>query len=205
MRPFRPPRGGSPPAALSALLRATHLLGLALGSALGRLRESGATAADVRTGRRKRPAPQDDARGCRDPRGTLGQGARAPSPALPARAALPNPAYPEFPRPVATRDGGDVSGVDETIARWEMETTSPDGEDPTSPGCSESSRPALRRRGEGRREDDGAGRVRRERSDRTDAGASRLEAVGADGGTDSQGAAAISPAAGGGLGRAASR
>ena len=33
------------PAALPALLRATHLLGLALGSALGRLRESGATAA----------------------------------------------------------------------------------------------------------------------------------------------------------------
>ena len=45
MRPFRPLRDGSPPAALPALLRATHLLGLALGSALGRLRESGATAA----------------------------------------------------------------------------------------------------------------------------------------------------------------
>jgi hypothetical protein len=55
MRTSRPPRGGSPshavgghsldPAALRALLRATHLLGLALGSALGRLRESGATAA----------------------------------------------------------------------------------------------------------------------------------------------------------------
>jgi hypothetical protein len=55
MRSFRPPRSGSPdrsapgglldPAALPALLRATHLLGVALGSALGRLRESGATAA----------------------------------------------------------------------------------------------------------------------------------------------------------------
>jgi hypothetical protein len=33
------------PAALPALLRATHLLGLVLGSALGRLRDSGATAA----------------------------------------------------------------------------------------------------------------------------------------------------------------
>jgi len=33
------------PAAISALGRATHLLGLALGSALSRLRESGATAA----------------------------------------------------------------------------------------------------------------------------------------------------------------
>jgi hypothetical protein len=45
MRFFRPLRDGSPPAALSALLRATHLLGLALGSALGKLRESGVTAA----------------------------------------------------------------------------------------------------------------------------------------------------------------
>jgi transposase InsO family protein len=55
MRTFRPPRGGSfgdavlrrslDPPALPALLRATHLLGLAFGSALGRLRESGATVA----------------------------------------------------------------------------------------------------------------------------------------------------------------
>lgn len=45
MRSFRPPRGGSLPAALPALLRATHPLGLALGSAFGRLRESGVTAA----------------------------------------------------------------------------------------------------------------------------------------------------------------
>src|SRR5450759_1220586 len=45
MHTSRPPRGGSSPAALPALLRASHLLGLALGSALGRLRESGATAA----------------------------------------------------------------------------------------------------------------------------------------------------------------
>jgi transposase InsO family protein len=45
MHSSQPPLGGSPPAALPALLRATHLLGLALGSALGRLRESGATAA----------------------------------------------------------------------------------------------------------------------------------------------------------------
>jgi DNA-binding transcriptional regulator YiaG len=57
MRSFWPPRGGSPGhtlggrshdlAALPALLRATHLFGLALGSALGRLRESGATAAKL--------------------------------------------------------------------------------------------------------------------------------------------------------------
>ena len=41
----RPPQGASPAAVLPALLRATHLFGLALGSAFGRLRESGATAA----------------------------------------------------------------------------------------------------------------------------------------------------------------
>jgi len=45
MHSSRPLRDGSPPAALPALLRATHLLGLALGSALGRLRETGATVA----------------------------------------------------------------------------------------------------------------------------------------------------------------
>jgi uncharacterized protein (TIGR00106 family) len=45
MRSFRPPRGGSSPAALPALLRASHLLGLAFGSALGKLRNSGVTAA----------------------------------------------------------------------------------------------------------------------------------------------------------------
>ena len=55
MRSLRPIRRGSSvhgvrgrslgPAALPALLRATHLFGLALGSALGRLRESGVTAA----------------------------------------------------------------------------------------------------------------------------------------------------------------
>jgi putative transposase len=46
MRISRPPRSGDP-APLPALLRATHLLGLALGSALGKLRESGATAAKM--------------------------------------------------------------------------------------------------------------------------------------------------------------
>jgi hypothetical protein len=45
MHSSRPPRGGSSSAALPALLRASHLFGLALGSALGRLRESGVTAA----------------------------------------------------------------------------------------------------------------------------------------------------------------
>jgi len=45
MHSSRPPRGGSSLAALPALLRASHLFGLALGSALGRLQESGVTAA----------------------------------------------------------------------------------------------------------------------------------------------------------------
>src|ERR1039458_2394158 len=45
MHSSRPPRGGSSPAALPALLRASHLFGLALGSALGKLRDSGVTAA----------------------------------------------------------------------------------------------------------------------------------------------------------------
>jgi hypothetical protein len=35
MHSSRPPRGGTVPAALPALLRATHLFGLALGSAMG--------------------------------------------------------------------------------------------------------------------------------------------------------------------------
>jgi transposase InsO family protein len=45
MRSFRPPRSDSPPAALPALLHATHLFGLALGSALGKLRDTGVTVA----------------------------------------------------------------------------------------------------------------------------------------------------------------
>jgi putative transposase len=45
MRPFRPLRDASPPAALPALLQATHLLGLSLGSALGKLRDAGVAAA----------------------------------------------------------------------------------------------------------------------------------------------------------------
>jgi hypothetical protein len=47
MRTSRPPQGASPPAALPALLRASHLLGLALGSAFGKLRDSGTTAAKL--------------------------------------------------------------------------------------------------------------------------------------------------------------
>src|SRR5450756_3247608 len=45
MHSSRPLRDGSSPAALPALLHASHLFGLALGSALGKLRESGVTLA----------------------------------------------------------------------------------------------------------------------------------------------------------------
>src|ERR1017187_5679836 len=71
------PRGGSSPAALPALLRATHLFGLALGSALGKLRDSGVTAARMfeKAEERECPAPQNDACGGRNTRSTLGQGA----------------------------------------------------------------------------------------------------------------------------------
>jgi hypothetical protein len=44
MRTSRPPRGGGLPAALPALLRATHLLGLALGSARSEAVYKGQTA-----------------------------------------------------------------------------------------------------------------------------------------------------------------
>src|ERR1035438_5479317 len=113
MHSSRPPRGGSFPAPLPALLRASHLLGLAFGSALGKLRDSGVTAA------RMFERAEESAlhvRMMREAAGILGaplgQGTRAPAPALPTRAALPNPEDQEFPRPVATRDGRDVSGVD---------------------------------------------------------------------------------------------
>src|SRR5664280_1409314 len=70
---------------------------------------------------------------------------------------------------------------------------------------SESSRPALRRRGQSRGQDDGAGRVRWKRPDRSDAGARRLEAVGTNGGADPRGAVAAAAAARGGLEGPASR
>src|ERR1035441_7905403 len=60
----------------------------------------------------------------------------------------------------------------ETIVRWEMEAMSPDGDDPTPRPHrrSEPSRPAFREHRQGRGQDDGAGRIRRERPDRTDGG-----------------------------------
>jgi len=122
MRSSRPSRAGSPghsargglPAlmALPALLRASHLLGLALGSALGRLRDSGVTLA------RMFEKAEESAlllRMTREAAGILGaRWDKVPERHRPhyAQAALPDPAYPEFPRPVATRDGGDVLGGD---------------------------------------------------------------------------------------------
>ncbi len=149
MRSFRPLRGGSPPAALPALLRATHLLGLALGSALGRLRESGATVAKVF----ERAEEQ----------ALLLRMMREAAEILGARWDK----VPERQRPhygpeqrfrilrirsflgLSQRETAAMFRVSvETIARWEMEATSPDGE-ATSPRCSDPSCPALRRRRQG--------------------------------------------------------
>src|ERR1035437_9478541 len=165
----------------------------------------GDRSATIRKGRRERPAPQNDARGSCDSWSALGQGARAPSPALRPRATIPNPPYQELPRPVAARDGGDVSGVDRDDRKVGDRDDERRRRGPTSPGCAESSRPTLRRRGQSRGQDDGAGRVRGKRSDRSDAGPRGLEAVGTDGGADPQGAVAAAADAGGGLVRPASR
>src|SRR5450759_3998894 len=185
MHSSRPPRSGSSPAALPALLRASHLLGLALGSALGRLRESGATAARLferaeesalllrmmresaailgarwdKVPERHRPhyEPEQRFRILRI-RSFLGLSQRETA---------------EMFRVVDRDDRKVGDGDDERRRRC-----------PTSPGCAESSRPALRRRRQSRGQDDGAGWLRRKRSDRTDASSRWLEVVGADGGAD---------------------
>jgi putative transposase len=131
MHSSRPPRGGSSPAALPALLRATHLLGLALGSALGRLRESGMTAA------RMFERAEESAlllRMMREAAGILG----ARWDKVPERH---RPHYAPEQRfrilrirsflGLSQRETAEMFRVStETIARWEMETTSPDGEAP---------------------------------------------------------------------------
>ncbi len=194
MHTSRPPRGASPPGALPALLRASHLFGLALGSALGRLRDSGATAA-----RMFEKAEEQT---------LLLRMTREASAILGARWDK----VPERHRPhyvpeqrfrilrirsflgLSQRETAEMFRVSvETIARWEVEATNRGRRGRTSPGRSDSSCPAFRRRGQSRGQDDGARRVWRKRSDRTDAGACRLEAVVTDGGTDPQGAVAISP------------
>src|SRR5450830_1088981 len=131
MHSSRPPRGGSSPAALPALLRASHLLGLALGSALGRLRESGATAA------RLFERAEESAlllRMTREAAAILG----ARWDKVPERH---RPHYVPEQRfrilrirsflGLSQRETAEMFRVStETIARWEMETTSVDGEAP---------------------------------------------------------------------------
>jgi DNA-binding XRE family transcriptional regulator len=141
MRSFWPPRGGSSdraapcrsldPAALPALLRATHLFGLALGSAFGRLRESGATAA------RLFERAEESAlllRMVREAAGILG--ARWEKVFERHR-----PHYAPEQRfrilrirsflGLSQRETAEMFRVStETIARWEMETTGADGEAP---------------------------------------------------------------------------
>src|SRR5450756_2158549 len=138
MRSSRPPRGGSPghavggrplaPAALPALLRATHLLGLALGSALGRLRESGATAARL-FGRAEESTLL--LRMTREAAAILG----ARWDKVPERH---RPHYVPEQRfrilrirsffGLSQRETGEMFRVStETIARWEMEATGADG------------------------------------------------------------------------------
>src|SRR5450830_750477 len=131
MHSSRPPRGGSSPAALPALLRASHLLGLALGSALGRLRESGATAARLFERAEESPLLL---RMMRESAAILG----ARWDKVPERH---RPHYEPEQRlrilrirsflGLSQRETAEMFRVStETIARWEMETTSDDGEAP---------------------------------------------------------------------------
>jgi transposase InsO family protein len=129
MHSSRPPRGGSSTAALPALLRATHLFGLALGSALGRLRESGVTAA------RMFERAEESAlllRMTREAAGILG----ARWDKVPERQ---RPHYVPEQRfrilrirsflGLSQRETAAMFRVSpETIARWEMETASADNE-----------------------------------------------------------------------------
>ena len=131
MHSSRPPRGGSSPAALPALLRASHLFGLAFGSALGKLRDSGVTAA------RMFERAEESAlllRMMREAAGILG----ARWDKVPERH---RPHYPPEQRfrilrirsvlGLSQRETAAMFRVSvETIARWEMETTSTDGEAP---------------------------------------------------------------------------
>src|SRR5665811_395053 len=131
MHSSRPPRSGSSPAALPALLHASHLFGLALGSALGKLRESGATAA------RLFERAEESALLLRMMReGAEILGARWDK--VPERH-RPHYAPEQRFRILRIRSFLGISQCEtaemfrvstETIARWEMETTSPDGEVP---------------------------------------------------------------------------
>jgi transposase InsO family protein len=139
MRSFRPPPSPSQavpsrsvdPAALPALLRATHLLGLALGSALGRLRDTGAEVAKMFERAEKQALLL---RMMREAAGILG----ARWDKVPERQ---RPHYGPEQRfrilrvrsflGLSQRETAAMFRVSvETIARWEMETTSPDGVTP---------------------------------------------------------------------------
>jgi transposase InsO family protein len=131
MRTSRPPRSGSP-SALPALLRATHLFGLALGSAFGRLRESGAAAAKMFERAEEQALLL---RMAREAAGILG----ARWDRVPERQ---RPHYGPEQRfrilrirnflGLSQRETAAMFRVSvETIARWEMEAMSPDGDDPT--------------------------------------------------------------------------
>src|ERR1035441_1816168 len=136
MHSSRPPRGGSSPAALPALLRASHLFGLALGSALGKLRDSGVTAA------RMFERAEESAlllRMMREAAGILG----ARWDKVPERH---RPHYPPEQRfrilrirsilGLSQRETAVMFRVStETIARWEMEATSADGDAPLPLGA----------------------------------------------------------------------
>ena len=140
MRSLQPPQGGSPghavgggspTLALPALLRATHLFGLALGSALEKLHDSGVTAA------RMFERAEESAlllRMTREVAGILG----ARWDKVPERH---RPHYVPEQRfrilrirsflCLSQRETAEMFRLSpETIARWEMETTSTDGEAP---------------------------------------------------------------------------
>jgi transposase InsO family protein len=139
MRSFRPPRSPThavpsrslDPAALPALLRATHLLGLALGSALGQLRDTGVTAA------RMFERTEESAllfRMMREAAGILG----ARWDKVPERQ---RPHYGPEQRyrilrirsflGLSQREAAAMFRVSvETVARWEMEAMNPGGECP---------------------------------------------------------------------------
>src|ERR1700687_4200157 len=131
MRSSRPPGGASPSVGLPALLRAPPLFGLALGSALGRLRDSGATAA------RMFEKAEEQAlllRMTREAAAILG----ARWDKLPERH---RPHYIPEQRfrilrirtflGLSQRETAAMFRVSvETIARWELETTRPDEEAP---------------------------------------------------------------------------
>jgi hypothetical protein len=131
MHSSRTPQGGSCPAALPALLRASYLLGLALGSKLGKPRDSGVAAA------RMFERAEEQAlllRMTREAAGILG----ARWDKVPERQRLHYGPEQRFRilrirsfLGLSQRETAAMFRVSvETIARWEMEAMSPDGDGP---------------------------------------------------------------------------